>query len=145
MCVKIVIRHHVISVVQIVNEPLNDYWAYCWLMVYCFTPLSTIVQLYHGVSWVSYQYYWSIYSVTSQSVEMLTPQPRAQRRAAITTNSLVWPDRACCWTWTSTSITDNIDQGQFMHVCSSILVYTVHQTNNLNSQFKYIERFLVRF
>ena len=51
----------------------------------CFTPLSTMFQLYHGISWVSYQYYWSIYPDTSQSVTMLTPQPWAPRKAAITT------------------------------------------------------------
>ena len=42
-------------------------------------------QLYYGVSWVSYQYDWSIYPDTKQSVVMLTPQPWAQSRAAITT------------------------------------------------------------
>ena len=34
-------------------------------------PLSKIVQLYHGVSYVSYQYYWSIHPNTSESVVML--------------------------------------------------------------------------
>ena len=41
-------------------------------------------QLYHGVSWVSYQNYWSIYPDTSQLVVMIAPQPGAQRREAIT-------------------------------------------------------------
>ena len=57
----------------------------CWLIVWCFMPLSTICQLYHGISWVSYQYYWSIYPDNSQSVVMLTMQPWAPMRAAITT------------------------------------------------------------
>ena len=34
---------------------------------------------------IGYQYYWSIYPDTSQSVVMLTPQPWAPRREAITT------------------------------------------------------------
>ena len=38
------------------------------LIVWCLTPLSTMLQLYHGVYWVSYQYYWSIYPDTSQPV-----------------------------------------------------------------------------
>ena len=33
--------------------------------------LLTFVQLYNGVCWISYQYYWSFYSDTSQSVVML--------------------------------------------------------------------------
>ena len=41
-------------------------------------------KVYNGVSWVSYQYYWSFYPDTSQSVVMLTPQIWAPRIAAIT-------------------------------------------------------------
>ena len=44
-------------------------------------PFEPLVQLYHGFSWVSYQYYWSIYPDTSQSVVMLAPQPRAPKKA----------------------------------------------------------------
>ena len=53
--------------------------------VKCFTPLLTIVPLYHGVSWISYQYYLSIYHDTGKSVVMLSQQPWALRTAAITT------------------------------------------------------------
>ena len=35
-----------------------------------FKPLSTIFQLYHGINWISYQYYLSIYPDTSQSFVM---------------------------------------------------------------------------
>ena len=34
----------------------------------------SIVQLYHGASCECYQYYWSMYPVTSQSVVILTPE-----------------------------------------------------------------------
>ena len=46
---------------------------------------STLFRLYHGVSWVSYQFFWSIYPDTSKWVVRLTQQPWATRRAAITT------------------------------------------------------------
>ena len=75
---------------------LFSYFCICWisrywLIVRCFTPLSTIFQLYHGVSWVSYQYYWSIYPDTSQSVVM-----RAPRRSAITTIvKVLWSRKPC--------------------------------------------------
>ena len=52
--------------------------------------LSTIFQLYHGLSWVSYQYYWSLYPGTSKSVEMLTPQRWAPKRAVTTTVNKVF-------------------------------------------------------
>ena len=43
----------------------------------CFMPLSTLVLLYNGVFWVSYQYIWSIYPDTSESV--LIPHPTTLR------------------------------------------------------------------
>ena len=63
-----------------------DNWLICWWII----PLSTLFQLYHGVSWISYQYYWSNYPDTSQSVVMLTPQPWVPRRAAISTTFTVF-------------------------------------------------------
>ena len=61
------------------------------LIVGCFTPLSKkMYQLYCSVSWISYQYYWSIYPDTNQSVIMLAPQPWAPRKTAITTISKVF-------------------------------------------------------
>ena len=38
-----------------------------WWIVWCFTQLSAIFQLYHSISWVIYQYYWSIYPDTRHS------------------------------------------------------------------------------
>ena len=58
-------------------------YLYSWNCL-VFTPLSTIFLLYQGISWVSYQYYWSIYSNISWSVVMLTPKFWESRRAAIT-------------------------------------------------------------
>ena len=40
--------------------------------------------MYNSVSWVTYQYYWSIYPDTSKSVLMITLQPWPPSRAAIT-------------------------------------------------------------
>ena len=60
------------------------------LIVWLFTPISTCFKLYHGVSWVSYQYYWSVHPDTSQSVVVLTPQPWAPRRATITVICIVF-------------------------------------------------------
>ena len=48
-------------------------------------PFSTIIQIYHCVSWLSYKYYWSIYQNTRHSVVMLTPQPCTPGNASITT------------------------------------------------------------
>ena len=53
-------------------------------IVWCLTPLTTNIQLYHGVFCVNYQFCWSIYPDTRQSV-MLTRQPWAPKRQANTT------------------------------------------------------------
>ena len=46
----------------------------------CFTLIATIFQLYHGVSQVIYQYFWSIYPDTSLLSIMLTPQSWTPRK-----------------------------------------------------------------
>ena len=45
------------------------------MIVICLKQLSTIFQLYHGVSSISHQYYSSIYPDNSQSVVIVSPQP----------------------------------------------------------------------
>ena len=52
------------------------------MIVRCLTPLSTIVQLYHGVSWVRYRYFWSIYPDTSQSVVRLNPATQSAKEGS---------------------------------------------------------------
>ena len=54
-----------------IEHELNAYH----LIVFSLTSLSTIVQLYHGDSWVSYQFYCSSYPDNSKSVVMLTRKP----------------------------------------------------------------------
>ena len=92
----------------------------------CFTPLSTHFQLYHGVSWVSYQWYWYIYPDISQSVVKLTPQPCAPRRAAITTIFKVldpagdrtseFPQpRRTLYRYTTEEVISNIKRCQYFH------------------------------
>ena len=49
--------------------PLSAILIDCLVFHAAFNTMSA----YHGVSWVSYQYYWSIYPDTSQSVVILTP------------------------------------------------------------------------
>ena len=72
------------------------------LIDWCFTLFTTLVQLYHGVSWVSYQYYRSIYPDTNQSVVMLSLQPWAPRMVATTTIfkvfGMTWPGKPTSWT-----------------------------------------------
>ena len=46
---------------------------YFYCLVF-YARFQQFVQLYQGVSWVSYQYYWSIYPDISQSVVMLTSE-----------------------------------------------------------------------
>ena len=41
------------------------------LVKWFFTPVSTSFQLYHGVPWVSYQYYWSIYPEPASQTQCL--------------------------------------------------------------------------
>ena len=60
-----------------------------WL-IKCLSCFQPYFQLYHSVYWVSYQYYWSIYLDTSQSVVILTQQPWTPRRAAIITSFKVF-------------------------------------------------------
>ena len=50
-------------------------------------------QLYHGLSWVSYQYYWSIYPDTSQPVSRNADPATLSKKLLPFLNYLVWPGR----------------------------------------------------
>ena len=66
-----------------------------WLIVWCFTPLSTIYQFYHGVYWESYPVLLVHISLHQPGSRNANPASPSAKRAAITTflKYLVWPKR----------------------------------------------------